>query len=147
MRTRVGFTLVELMIVVAIVGILAAIAIPNYRSMQLRAKRSELPGTLNAIKTAETGYYQVDSTYLAASHNPASPPSQAPRAWDTLAEWTELGWRPDGLVRGTYEVTTARGNDFTATGTSDIDGDGILATYTTTANTDATLRAGDENTF
>jgi type IV pilus assembly protein PilA len=63
MRDRKGFTLIELMIVVAIIGILAAIAIPNFLKFQAKAKQSEAKTNLKAIYTAETGYYGENNTY------------------------------------------------------------------------------------
>ena len=62
-RNKKGFTLIELMIVVAIIGILAAIAIPNFLKFQAKSKQSEAKTNLKAIYTAQTGYYGEFSTY------------------------------------------------------------------------------------
>jgi len=52
-----GFTLIELMIVVAIVGILAAIAVPNFLKFQNRCKQTEAKNNLSAIYTAQISYF------------------------------------------------------------------------------------------
>jgi len=52
-----GFTLIELMIVVAIIGILAAIAIPNFMKFQARARQSEAKGNLKAMFTASKSMF------------------------------------------------------------------------------------------
>src|SRR5207248_7751861 len=66
-RLQQGFTLIELMIVVAIVGILAAIAIPAYQAYVARSKVSETMAALGACKTSVTEYIQVNAGTLPAN--------------------------------------------------------------------------------
>uniref|UniRef100_UPI00117E9790 type IV pilin protein n=1 Tax=Nitrospira cf. moscoviensis SBR1015 TaxID=96242 RepID=UPI00117E9790 len=55
-RKQEGFTLIELMIVVAIIGILAAIAIPNFVAYQAKSRQSEAKVNLGAIFTSATAF-------------------------------------------------------------------------------------------
>ena len=59
-----GFTLIELMIVVAIIAILAAIAIPQYKKFQLKAKAAEGKTNLEAIRVAEESYAAEFDKYV-----------------------------------------------------------------------------------
>jgi type IV pilus assembly protein PilA len=62
-RLQQGFTLIELMIVVAIVGILAAIAIPAYNDYVARSKVSEALAALGACKTSVSEFTQVNNAF------------------------------------------------------------------------------------
>lgn len=62
-RIQAGFTLIELMIVVAIIGLLAAIAIPNFLKFQARSKQSEAKANLKGFYTAEKAYYQNSDAF------------------------------------------------------------------------------------
>ena len=73
-RKEKGFTLIELMIVVAIIGILAAIAIPQFAKYRIKAYNSAAESDLRNIMTAEEAAYTDGSTYvsLTATKGPAS---------------------------------------------------------------------------
>ena len=62
-----GFSIIELMVVIAIIGILAAIAIPSYMGVQKRAKRSEFKTNLEILRLLEEKYYAENSVYLACA--------------------------------------------------------------------------------
>lgn len=134
------------MIVVAIIGVLAAIAIPNFIGMQQRAKRAELVGNVDGIKTAEVAYDGAHDGFVACGANPSTVPGKQPVEWGSdVAGFDTLGWRPDGLVRGQYSVNlTEDGEDFEVIGQTDIDGDGHYADVRASAMSNAILNTSND---
>ena len=65
-QTQTGFTLIELMITVAIVGILASIAIPSYQSSVMKSRRADAKGALLGFENAMERYFTVNNSYLGA---------------------------------------------------------------------------------
>lgn len=63
-KSQAGFSLIELMIVVAIIGILASIAVPNFQKFQRRAKQAEGKGYLAGVYTAEQGFRAEWNSYV-----------------------------------------------------------------------------------
>lgn len=142
-RNRQGFTLVELMIVVAIIGILAAIAVPSFVKMQWRAKRAEVPSNVDGVKTAQLAFDAANDEFITqAAFHPTATAGKAPRAWPTGSSFDTLGWSPDGEVRGQYKVSTTSTTDFLVTGRSDVDGDATFSTYTARKSVNAAMTTG-----
>ncbi|MBP6218430.1 MAG: prepilin-type N-terminal cleavage/methylation domain-containing protein [Oligoflexales bacterium] len=69
LRKQKGFSLVELMVVVAIISVLAAIAIPRFRVFQARARQSEAKANLAHIFTLEQSYHADNDTYVDLAEN------------------------------------------------------------------------------
>jgi type IV pilus assembly protein PilA len=150
LKKREGFTLIELMIVVAIIGILAAIAIPNFIKFQLRAKAGEAKVNLAGIRTAQESYFAEAGTYMDFPAAPTTFGGQLKTPFFTTVcpvagtPWAPgdpgycwIGWQPEGDVYYSYElvggeagatvaVDPAGGvtaNQFYAAAVADIDGD------------------------
>ena len=132
MRLRPGFTLIELMIVVAIIGILAALAIPSYQRFQLRSKVSEARMNLASIATSEHAYFGEFNVYVAAAATPPGPESPNRRAWSGggVSQFDRMGFVPVGEVLFTYQVDTDATNAaFTAGARGDLDGNGAATEF------------------
>src|SRR5438046_3063966 len=100
MRTEKGFTLIELMIVVVIIGILAAIAIPNFIAMQNRAKEGSTKANMHTLQLAAEDYgVRNDGVYAADMTSSGSP---------TVAASLPASFK------NPFDATTGPGNPFEA---------------------------------
>ena len=114
-RSSLGFTLIELMIVVAIVAILAVIALPAYQSYIQRARFSEVIAAAGPAKTAIDVCVQISGTNCAAAGNSAVPLTAVETDYVEKVEVTGTGpW----VITATAK-TTLGGSTFTQEGTAD----------------------------
>ena len=104
-RHMLGVTLLELMAVVVVIGVLAAIAVPSYRQYTMRAQRTEAKAALMQLQTNQERFYLTNRTY---SDDP-----------------DELGFTGDVTERGAYALTIvgADAAGYTATATPRAGGD------------------------
>ena len=121
---------------VAIIGILAAIAIPNFVRYQLRSKDAEAPAMLRALHAAELEHHQRGGRFLELEA-PAGTPGPTRRPWsaEDRAAAEAVGWAVSGPSYFTYRVAVGETEDgaqaFSTCAEADIDGDGAVAAWVT----------------
>lgn len=103
-------------------------------------KREELPVMINAIKKAQIDNFELLGFYVDADPYPKEP-GEDPQSWEIADSggFKDIAWSPGIAVYGSYSIKVT-GDDFVVTGVSDLDGDGVLATYTATKDTDPELK-------
>lgn len=121
-----GFTLIELMIVVVIIGILAALAVPRFMTATTKSKQSEVKGILKQVYTMERTYRQQNNTYWGqgSNANAGAPNGFAP-----------IGVEVPTTAIYSYTITTATATNLLVTGTCSIlDDDATVDTWTINEN-------------
>lgn len=155
-RQRGGFTLIELMVVVSIVGVLAAIAYPSLQSYIYKSRCTEATAFLGQIKLHQEAFRSEFGQYVPSSaatdpdainYAPTPPTDGSAVGFDTSgadsAYWAQLGARPDSKVRFGYGWASGRPDQmsyavlggvppdmwFVAQAKGDVDADGSYITF------------------
>jgi len=163
-KRREGFSLVELMVVVAIIAILAAIAVPQYKKYQLKAKTSEARMNIGAIRTAEEAYAAEEEKYVGCAPDPSNIPGPAAHDFNYSGGFKTISFKPSGKVyysyavygndNGTFQTSTEPTADsnlnIVIVAEGDLDGDGaagnsMAATISGNATAVASVNATNSN--
>lgn len=139
-----GFTLVELMTVVAIVGILTSVALPQFVSFQARSRAAERAVIMRQVQASvadlwlRNGKFPEDlgsgRSELTCESNPPGLPGSSKRVFqERLGKWADLTITIEGAVYYSYSVTAVAGDGrrdhfLTAEGDLDADGDSSFMT-------------------
>jgi type IV pilus assembly protein PilA len=152
-RSSKGFSLIELMIVVAIIAILAAIAIPSFLRFQMKSKTSEATANLGAIRTCEESYKAENDTYFDQGPAPAAAGLDSQThvwtagAGSDLESFEDIGFAPDGPTRYQYQVLNSGVTTFQATATGNLDDDAAQCVFTVdkaVATYPKAIKSGDD---
>lgn len=147
-KARKGFTLIELMIVVAIIGILAAVAIPAFLKYVKTSKTVEATTNIRKVYDGEIAYYDEERVtslgivmtkyFMDTDPQPATVSgvfpgiNKATGNWEG-ANWTAIKFGADSPVQYQYEANAAGAGtaaSFTAYARGDLDGDGSQSLFT-----------------
>lgn len=130
-RKSKGFTLIELMIVVVIIGILAALAIPRFMKATTKSKQSEAKQILKQIYVMERAYRQEKDTYAEDGGSVSAG-----------GQFSTIGVEVMTNARYTYSIV-ADSNTFTATATGNLDDDATDDVWTIDETGDLVCTSND----
>jgi prepilin-type N-terminal cleavage/methylation domain-containing protein len=131
-RKHQGFTLVELMIVVGIIGLLATVALPEFQNLMLHAKKAEREAMLTSLMRTVNDYWSAHNT-LPGGATPDLPQNPPGTDYGTrklldrsLGHWADLGWTPDGSLYYCFDIQRPADDVLEVTAKSDLDHNGVL---------------------
>lgn len=137
MKGQQGFSLVELMVVVAIIGILAALAVPRFATFSARAKQSEAKSNLSHIYTLQSSWHAEHDTYAALATIGWVAPTGSSQGTTTVRYNYTLSVAPTVAVFTAQAAAT--GNDVIRRGCGALDTWTMDQAKTLVAGTDCSL--------